>query len=233
MSVAVVVQTCDRYEPYWGGLLHFMERHWDFGIDAPIYLCNEEADATLPNWCGQLKTGTGTFVENLKRSLDLVGEEHVFLMLEDFWPIAPMKKALFDSLYSAFKDRNLDALQVSNYTPYYKLRKSDGNAGGVKLLEFESDSEWIFNFQARFWKADTLRKCLVEPEISERTVGSAITAEIASDKFARKNIHLRAALFHYLWYPLSGVAYRGEMTEFGAHLRNIMEIDRHVAEVFN
>lgn len=233
MSLAVIVQTCDRYEPYWAGFLHFMERHWDHSIDAKIYLCNEEKDTSLPNWCTQIKTGSGTFVQNLKSSLDSVGEEHVFLMLEDFWPIAPMKKRLFESLYEAFTGLDLDALQVSNYTPYYKLRPTEKRVEGQRLLEFESDSEWLFNLQARFWKSEVLVRCLIEPEISEREVSSAITAEMASDSFVRDNFGLKAALFHYLWYPLSGVAYRGEMTEMGRHLQNIVDIDHHVARAFN
>lgn len=229
MSIAVVVQTCDRYRPYWGGFLHFMERHWDFDIKAPIFLCNEEEDVELPSWCGQFKTGSGTFVENLTRSLELVGEEHVFLMLEDFWPIAPMGRGLFDELYGEFRSRNLDALQVSNYTPYYTLSRSDRTVRGSCMLDFDPKSEWVFNLQARFWKTDVLRSCLVEPDISEREVGSAITAEMASDEAVRDRDGLKASLFHYLWYPLSGVAYRGQMTDFGRHLQNILEIDRHVA----
>lgn len=229
MSVAVLVQTCDRYRPYWDGFLHFMERHWDFGIGAPIFLCNEEEDVDLPPWCGQIKTGSGTFVENLKRSLEVVGEENVFLMLEDFWPIAPMGKGMFDDLYGEFRRRDLDALQVSNYTPYYTLSRSEGTVRGDHLLDFDPTSEWVFNLQARFWKAEVLASCLVEPEISEKQVGSAITAEIASDESVRKRGGLKASLFHYLWYPLSGVAYRGQMTDFGKHLQNILEIDQHVA----
>lgn len=233
MSIAVIVQTCDRYEPYWAGFLHFMERHWDPSIGARIYLCNEEKDAILPRWCSQIKTGQGTFVENLKASLNAVGEEHIFLMLEDFWPIAPMGKNLFDALYGAFREMGLDALQISNYTPYYMLKPTERRVEGRRLLEFEQDSDWLFNLQARFWRSEVLAGCLVEPEISEREVSSAITAEMASDRFVRETTGLKAALFHYLWYPLSGVAYRGEMTEMGKHLQNILEIDTHVAERFN
>lgn len=233
MKPSVVVLTCDRYRPYWDGFWHFMERHWDFKIDAPIHFCNEEDRAETPRWCRQVLTGRGTFVENLKRSMEMVGSDEVFLMLEDFWPIAPMGRGFFDSLHGLFRESGWDALQVSNYAPYYSVKGTGIELEGRPVLEFEPNSEWIFNFQARFWKTDALLACLTEPEVSEREVGSAITVEMASDRRARNSGRIRAGLCHYLWYPLSGVSYRGEFTDFGRHLQNIVEIDRFVEERFN
>lgn len=233
MSACVLIQTCDLYEPFWRGFWHFMEKQWDFDIEVPIYFCNEEKDANNPSWCEQIRTGRGTFVENLKKSLNMIEEDTVFLMLEDFWPIAPMRKLMFDSLLKEFEDLKLDALQISNYTPYYSLTKLDKEVLGQPLLRFEPHSEWLFNFQARFWKKEAILDCLVEPDISERIVSSAITAEMAADKIAREHRGLNVALFHYLWYPLSGVAYRGKLTEFGQQLENIVQIDKHVEALFN
>lgn len=233
MKPAVLVLTCDIYEPYWRGFWHFMERHWDFDIESPIFMCNEEREIGGPAWCGQIHTGRGTFVENLRKSLKSVDGDDVFLMLEDFWPIAPMKKSTFEALYGVFRDLNLDALQVSNYTPYYDVRPSGRRVLDQELLEFSPTSNWVFNFQARFWRKESLLKFLTEPRISEREVGSAITAEMASDEIARRSADMKALLFHYLWYPLSGVSYRGQMTEFGMHLQNIVDIDRHVEEKFS
>lgn len=233
MSVAVVVQTCDRYRNFWGGFLHFMERHWDREIEAQVYFCNEEEEVSLPGWCTQLRTGRGTFVGNLKRILESISEDQIFYMLEDFWPVAPMGVGLFEALRSEFQSGGWDALQVSGYTPYYDLQPLGRRVAGAGLLGFKAESKWIFNFQARFWRPEVLYKCLVEPATSERAVNSAITVEMASDDFARKNMNLNAALFHYVWYPYSGVAHRGVMSEFGHHLQNIVEIDRYVETAFS
>lgn len=233
MNTSVVVLTCDRYKPYWEGFWRFMEKQWDFGIDAPIYFCNEENRSEAPPWCRRILTGGGTFVQNLRRAVEKVGEDEIFLMLEDFWPIAPMGKSLFNSLNRCFRDSGWDALQVSNYTPYYRAKRTDMEAEGKPILEFDPASEWIFNFQARFWKTDALLECLTEPEVSEKAVGSAITVEMASDQRARESGRIRAGLCHYLWYPMSGVAYRGQLTDFGRHLQNIVEVDRFVDEMLN
>jgi hypothetical protein len=234
MKTSVIVLTCDRYSRYWRGFWHFMERHWDFGIDAPIYMCNESERAKeAPDWCRQILTGGRTFVENLKKSIEAADSEEVFLMLEDFWPISPMGRNLFESLREEFRGGGWDALQVSNYSPYYKVRAGGRTIFGRPLLEFDKESDWLFNFQARFWKSGVLYDALVEPELSEREVGSAITAEMASDRGTRERGGIRACLHHYLWYPLSGVSYRGNLTDFGRHLQNIVDVDRHVDELFS
>jgi len=233
MNPPVLIQTCDLYKKYWPGMLHFMERHWDFEIESPIFLCNEEEDFELPRWCGQIKIGKGSFVENLRKVLGRIGCDEVFLLLEDFWPIAPMSSKLFAELVDEFRSQNLDALQVSNYTPWYRVIQSERKVAGRKLMEFEPHSEWVFNFQARLWRTEKLLECLVEPEISERRANSAITVEIASDERARKNGGLKVELFHYLWYPISGVVHRGTMSDLGTHLQNIVDIDKHVEFNFN
>lgn len=233
MTPPVLVQTCDRYKGYWGGFLHFMERHWDFSIPSRIFFANEEEDFSLPSWCTQIKTGRGTFVENLRKSTESVGSEEVFLLLEDFWPIAPMGSDLFEELAREFRQGGLDALQVSNYTPYYKLTGRRKTESGRTLAEFDPLSEWVYNFQARFWKVEKLLGNLVEPAISEVAASSAITVEMASDQKARSSGGLKAALFHYTWYPISGVAHRGKMSDFGEHLQNILNIDRHVESLFS
>lgn len=233
MSVGVMILSCDRYEPYWRGLWNFMGKQWDFSIDAPIRLFNEETRTEAPSWCEQKLVGKGTFVENLRRAVSMVPEDDLFLMLEDFWPIAPMTRTMFEGLHREFRENDLDALQVSNYTPYYSVQKSGRRLLGRELMDFAPESDWIFNFQARFWKRESLLKFLVEPELSEKAVGSAITAEMAADKLARESKEFRVRLFHYLWYPLSGVSYRGQLTEFGQQLQNIVEIDDHVERVFS
>jgi hypothetical protein len=209
-----------------------MEKHWDESIEMPMYFCNEEKKLELPRRFKQIRTGTGSFVQNLKSALDKAGHDHVFYMLEDFWPIAPMSASRFRSLYDLFVKNEMDALQVSTYTPHYELESTDLTIQEIKLLKFKPESEWIFNFQARFWKAKSLVSCLKEPQISESIVSSAITVEIESDSHARKEMNLQVWLHHYFWYPITGVAYRGKLTDIGEQMQNVVNIEKFVEEKF-
>jgi hypothetical protein len=229
MKCPVIIQTCDKYERFWGGMFKFMSKHWDQSIDSEIFFCNEELPVSLPQGFKHLPTGKGTFVENLKVILDKVGEEQVFYMLEDFWPTAPMSNTMFSGLHKFFVESDADAVQVSSYLPYYSLDTTEQR----NMFKFRNDSEWIFNFQARFWKTNQFHRFLVEPEISESSVGSAITVEIAADKKARQCGGILAFLYHYMWYPISGVSYRGDLTEIGMQMQNIANIDEFVEQIFN
>lgn len=229
MNCPVIIQTCDKYSRFWDGLFRFMVKHWDSSIGCPIYFCNEEVGLELPDGFRQLRTGKGTFVQNLKKILETLGEERVFYMLEDFWPTSPMGAGLFRDMHDLFVRENLDALQVSSYLPYYSLEPAER----PMLFRFARTSEWIFNFQARFWKTESMLRHLTEPEISESVVGSAITVEMASDKRARESGGMDAMLYHHLWYPISGVSYRGEFTEIGRQMQNMVDIDRLVESKFS
>lgn len=229
MNCPVVIQTCDKYSRFWDGLFRFMAKNWDPSIAVPIYFCNEEAEVDLPEGFRRLPTGKGTFAQNLTKILETLGEERIFYMLEDFWPNAPMGGELFREMYGLFLSEDLDALQISSYLPYYSLRPTER----PMLFEFTRGSEWIFNFQARFWKSDSMLRHLTEPEISESVARSAITVEIASDRKARESGGLDAMLYHYLWYPISGVSYRGDFTEIGRQMQNVVDIDRLVESKFS
>jgi hypothetical protein len=229
MNCPVIVQTCDKYSRFWDGFFRFMSKHWDPSIDSEIYFCNEEAAVDLPLGFRHFPTGKGTFAQNLRKILEGLGEEHVFYMLEDFWPIAPMGVDLFRDMHDLFLSEDLDALQISSYLPYYSLEPLDTPL----LFRFDRTSEWIFNFQARFWKTESMLRNLTEPEVSESVVRSAITVEMASDKKARESGGMSAMLCHRLWYPISGVSYRGEFTEVGTQMQNIVEIDRLVESKFS
>jgi hypothetical protein len=229
MNCPVIIQTCDKYSGFWDGLFRHMAKQWDPDIGSPIFFCNEEIRPELPRGWHHMPTGKGTFVENLRFALERLGEENIFYMLEDFWPTSPMSEGLFSYLHKIFVEEDLDALQVSSYLPYYSLDTTSTTG----LFRFRRDSEWIFNLQARFWRSESFLEFLSEPEISESVVGSAITAEMASDRAARKAGGLSVMLHHYLWYPISGVSYRGEFTEIGRQMKNVVEIDRMVEGMFS
>lgn len=231
MDCGIIIQTCDKYEKFWNGLFHFFEKQWDFKIECPIYFCNEIKETQIPCWAKQIKTGKGTFVENLKNALENVPENNVFFLLEDDWPIAPMNKNLFHDFYSHFINEKLDSFQVGPYTPYYKLKKTEKSILNQHIWKIKNDSDWLFNFQARFWKKNILKDCLIEPEISESKVNSAITVEVASNKKAQE-LNLNVDFYHYFWYPIGGVAYRGELTEIGMQMSHIIEVDR-IAKLVN
>lgn len=229
MDVSLIVQTCDRYKEYWKGFFYYMEMFWDKDINCQKYFCTEHEDIFEKNW-NLIKTGSGSFVENLNFILKNVESDYVFYMLEDFWPIRGFDKFLFDEITKNILENDIKAFQVSSYVPYYKLEKSNLKIKNQKILKFKTDSDWRFNFQSRFWKKEILLNNLKKPTVSEKKINSCIDVEIQSSKNLDKNIEIY--FYHYFWYPLSGVSYRGSFTKLGKELNNNMLVDLHGKNIF-
>jgi hypothetical protein len=222
MNLSIVVQTCDKYEKFWEGFFYYMDKFWDKKIKVPIYFCTENTKINKKNIIN-INTGKGTFVSNLNFILNEIKTDNIFYLLEDFWPIDTIKKDLFFELYDFFIKNNLSCLQISNYNPYYVLEKTEIKIQNQNILKFNKNSNWRFNFQARFWQKQKLIKSLFEPTISESKVSSAITVESMCDSIFPKDIDV--FFYHRLWYPMSGVSYRGDFTQLGLELQNNMKVD--------
>lgn len=236
MKGAVLVQTCDLYHEFWHGFVYYMKQHWDASIPWPVYFSNEEVKIRFQEpFYRHLPVGKGSYIQRLKRALHLLSEyDCVFYMLEDFWPHAPMPAGLFLSLFELFQKNSWDSLQVSPCLPYYKLERTDYSVRGKRLLKFSSDSDWLFSQQARFWRREFLLACLAEPEVSETIISTSLSAEMTCDRllkerFARPEIYL----YHYFWYPISGVVYRGKYSEVGAQMRDRMLADQWASTTYS
>ena len=220
MDLSVLIQSCDHYEKYWPGLFYYMDKFWDKKINHPIYFCNEKKSIKEYD---QIKTGVGSFVSNLKFSLNKIKSKYIFYLLEDFWPICCFKKKLLDEISLYILDNNIKCFQISSYLPYYDLDSTKDFIQNQKIFKFNKHSKWRFNFQCRIWEKEFLLNSLHEPDISEKVINSAISVEEKCDNLFDKNIDVY--FYHCLWYPISGVSYRGEFTTLGLELENNMKID--------
>lgn len=222
MDVSIVVQTCDKYEKFWDGFFYYMDKFWDKGISCPIYFCNETKKIKQNNFI-HLPTGHGSFVQNLSFILNNVKSKYIFYLLEDFWPIQRIEKKLFEELFHYVKNNKIKALQISPFTPFYNFEETNDFIQNQKILKFNKDSDWRFNLQSRFWEKNFFLNSLMEPKISESAISSALGVEIECSKHLCKSTDIY--FYHYLWYPMSGVSYRGSFTNLGNELQNNMMID--------
>jgi hypothetical protein len=222
MDVSIIVQSCDRYEKYWDGFFYYMDRFWDKSIDCPKYFCTEEKDIKNNNFI-QIKTGKKSFVENLTFALNKIETKYVFYLLEDFWPIQTINFDVFHNILNYMKNKDIKMFQVSPYVPYYKLNESNDSINNQKIFKFDKSSDWRFNFQSRFWEKQTFLNNIKNPKIKEEALNSSISVEVESSKFLDENLDVY--FYHYFWYPMSGVSYRGDFTNFGLELQNNMMID--------
>lgn len=204
-----------------------MRQHWDSSITWPIYFCSETLAPSDQSF-RQLLVGTGPFHERKRRILRTLKEyDHIFFMLEEYWPTLPMTKQMFDGLYQMMLQHDWDCLHVDTVRPdLYKLIPTDHVLLNRRIWQFDSNSNWFFNQQAAFWKRDFLFKCVVPPATSEVEEKSSITVEIACDLYMRREYpDAKVMLYHYWWYPRGGVVCHGKITPAGEELTAQMNID--------
>lgn len=225
----VLIMSCDRYQPFWNGLYHYMQKHWDKSINWPIYFCSEEVPfkTSDPNW-HSLCLGKCSYNELQQRALNyLVDYEYIFFMLEDFWPSRPMTSSMFYGLFDLMKCNDWDCLHIDTMRPeLYKVIPTSFTYENQRVLQFSNQSDWFFNQQAGFWKRKLLSECKIDPTIPEHMVSTTLSFEMGCDRYLKeKHPEAKIMLYHYWWYPRAGVSWRGEFSLIGKEMDVQMHID--------
>lgn len=234
---AVLIMSCDRYQPFWDGLYHYMEKFWDYSIPWPIYFCTEDRKFEVhnPKW-KNIRLGKAPFHILQRRALDILAEfDTLFFMLEDFWPSRPMTSSMFLGLYDLMKENQWDCLHIDSMRPdYYKVMPTPYVFQGQKILQLTNDSDWFFNQQAGFWKRELLMDCCIEPKIYEDQVSTTLSFEKGCDEYLKtKHPDAKIMLHHYWWYPRAGVSWRGQLSLIGQEMEAHMNIDKWCSETLN
>jgi hypothetical protein len=236
----IVIQTCDRYQQAWKTLFWSMEKFWDFEIPWQIYLCTETVQINLPgSRYSQIKTGKMSNAKMIKKIMgELKQYKYLFYMLEDFWPIKQMSKEKFLGLFEIFKKNDWDSLKVCPYQPkYYKVKNTNFYFGEEKILEFTEDSKWRFSQQASFWKRELLESIVYDAELpdkeKEQSVNTSLSTEIKMDDiFREKHPKAKVYLYNYMWYPVGGAIWRGNLSTIGEQIQFDMNIEELIKSNF-
>lgn len=227
----IVVQSCDKYQRIWPGLFWSFEKYWDFDIPWKIYFCNEEKKAYFPNKkYQQINTGEMGHSEMMKKIVSSLNEyKYIFYMLDDFWPTDRMTKEMFMGLFGVFKKNNWDSLKITAYQPnYYELENTEFVFNGKKILKYSKNSKWRFSQQASFWKREIFESIITESETKNENLSTSLPVEIAMDKkFCELYPEADVYQYNYIWYPISGVMWRGVLTQIGEQI----EFERKVEEI--
>ena len=229
MDGAVAILTCDKYSPFWEGMYYYMDKYWDYSIPWPIYFCNETLAVPHHPHIKHLPLGPGPYHERQLRMVSqLQNYKYIFYLQEEFWPYDRMTREMFMGLFQLIEQNNWDCLHLYGHQPeHYILEPTDVFFKNRRIMRFSNKSNWFFSQQARFWKRELLQKCIVPPLVSEEKISSSISVEVECDKYMRQNFpDSKVMLYHYWWYPIAGVAWRGKMSAVGQEMQYKMMVDK-------
>lgn len=157
-DLCILVQTCDKYEPYWRGWYYSMIRWWNQKYIPVIFLCETKK---FPLNTGVLMAGPGkSFSDMLIWALQEISYKHVFYTLEDCWLIdnPPILKTYLDILIT----RKADAIRLlpchNIDTDPYHFEWEDG------LLRIQNDSMYQMSLSPSIWNREFFINQLIPGE---------------------------------------------------------------------
>jgi hypothetical protein len=160
-DLAIVIQTCDKYELFWEGWYHSFNEFWDFNLPYKIYFCNEVIDLPFKHEkIIQLKTGENEFSDRLLFILDKIKENNLLYLQEDIWMIKPID---IQSYYYDFVKYDFDALRLlRNHNTFYCVTS---NVEGENYIQLDNTrSRFLVSHHPGFWKREFYKKCMCKGE---------------------------------------------------------------------
>ena len=158
-DVAALIHTCDAYEFCWAGWQFHFSRHWNAEHNCNVYFANESKRCHFPGVI-HLPTGEGSWADRLSTALQVLAEDYVFYLQEDFWPTRPVQ---LDRYYQIARTLAADALRITADSPYYTTYRPF-DVGGISVRRFSRSSRYLVTHAASLWKRDFLLSCLEKGE---------------------------------------------------------------------
>lgn len=159
MSLAVVINTTDKYSHIWDAWYRHFCKHWDF--DFPIYFLNEKKDITYPFI--QIKVDipeAHLWTKKLRESVVQIPEDHLFILLEDLFPVRSFDEGEFEFIYDFFLASLADAIRIRHKSRY--ITASPTTHPRIKKLD--QNSHYLISHTPNIWDKDFLLECIKNDE---------------------------------------------------------------------
>jgi len=165
MNLAIVVQTCDRYQFVWEQWAKCFQGTF-VPKDLPVYFVTEQIKnihIKFPSNIYNLRIGPGEWSDRLMRTLEILHNDFIFYMQEDMFPKILLHKWHFELFIGILETFQFDALQISPNCEYYSLEEINSNQI-LSIKQFSNESNYLISHQPRLWRRDFLYKSLIPHE---------------------------------------------------------------------
>lgn len=155
MSLAVVINTTDKYSHIWDAWYYHFCKHWRH--DFPVYFLNEKKDITYP--FKQIKVDIPEkhlWTKKLRESVKQIPEDDLFILLEDLLFTDSFEKGEFEYIYQCFLIGCLDAMRIqpkSKYTTIHETKLP-------KISKLDQHSDYLIAHTPNIWKKEFLLECI-------------------------------------------------------------------------
>lgn len=169
MSLAIVINSCDKYSFVWDKWWYYFNKNWNY--DYPVYFLNEKKDISFP--VKQIKvdiSDINLWTKKLRESVIQIPENNIFLLLEDLFITSRFKG--FEDIYKMFKTLNADSLRIRRIPEKYTINTDTSfRINGSIVKKLDQKSKYLIAYSPNIFKKSFLLKCL---EIDESPWSSEV-----------------------------------------------------------
>lgn len=188
MKIAILLSTCDAYEPVSRFTLDRLDTCWP---DHPeVFICGLTQPALRPDAClpftGNPRDWIGLTLQAVT-ALEARGIDWLYLILDDHAPFGPCHAQYLNHALPATAAR-LGAIQV-NLMGWDQHQPQAGTVLGATDLHWQRnapDFRWKFSLHPGFWHVPTLARIMQQLRASQPEAISARAFEGSMDRAARE-----------------------------------------------
>lgn len=168
MNCAFLLSTCDSYEDTWDPFFILLGKYWP-NIPYNVYINTETKQYTpsreLPFSVIPCNTSTkDTWSNRLLKVLDIIPEDYIFMVLDDFFIKSPVKEEYFERLLEIMDSD--DCIASIQLKAARNIQEGKGDVtDNTKMICSEIDhSGWKTHFVPTIWRKSILKKWLRKHE---------------------------------------------------------------------
>lgn len=168
MKCAFLLSTCDSYEDTWDPFFRLLGKYWP-SIPMNVYINTETKNyvptVVLPFDVVSCNTSTTIpWSQRLLNVLDMIPEEYVFMVLDDFFLQSPVKDEYFDQLIKMLDvDYNIASIQLKAARLIQEGKKENIDDTTLRISEIDNNG-WKTHFVPTIWRKSILKKWLRKHE---------------------------------------------------------------------
>jgi len=151
MSLAVVINTTDKYSHIWDAWYYHFKKHWRH--DFPVYFLNEKMDISYP--FKQIKIDIpekNLWTKKFRESIVQIPEDNLFVLLEDLFLTDGFDDGEFEYIYDFFLSHNAHVIQIRSNSRFTTTAPTSHE----KIEKLDKNSKYLISHQPNIWKKDFL-----------------------------------------------------------------------------
>jgi len=164
-SVAVFINSCDKYNFTWEGLKYFYNKYWNWDIGWSVYCGTEEEEFDFGR-VKNLRLGKRPFGEFIISAMDAIEEPYIFLQMDDHWPLKRLDTALLKESLNYTKTHGVQRFGFYfNYHPRQRPDIKMKNLCGHLFYKLTHNSKYLACLQPSLWPKSIIQE-IIEPNWS-------------------------------------------------------------------